>query len=93
MTVGIVQLELYLPLPNSLKTKRVIIKRIIDSVRHSFNVSISEVDYHDLWQRALVAVAAVGNDKQHLNRMLDKIVNKVDAMGEVEIIQKQIEFI
>ena len=43
--------ELYLPYCSSLKEKRKIIHGLISRVRKRFNVSTSEVEFHDLWQR------------------------------------------
>ena len=44
--------ELYLPYCSSLKEKRKIIHGLISRIRKRFNVSICEVQFHDLWQRS-----------------------------------------
>ena len=93
MIIGVVKLELYLPAPNSLKSKRFVIKKLIDRIRNKFNVSISEVDHHDLWQRSLIGITIVGNDKRHLNSVIDKVVDHVEAMYDVQIINYALEFI
>ena len=59
-TVGVLTLELRLDDAHSLKDKRQIVKSLKDRLRGRFNVSVSEIDYQDLWQRGLVAVATVG---------------------------------
>lgn len=55
------QAELFLPYCSSLKEKRKSIHGVISRVRKRFNVSISEVEYHDLWQRSLIGFTAVGS--------------------------------
>ena len=36
---------------HSLKDKRSIIRRVFAKLKQDFNVSVAELDYHDLWQR------------------------------------------
>ena len=91
--IGVLKLELHLPAPNSLKSKRCILKKIIDRLRHKFNISISEVDYHDLWQRSLIGVSITGNEKRHLNSVIDKVVDSIEAMHDVQVINSTFEFI
>lgn len=52
-------MELHLPYVSSLKEKRKIIQAIMARIRKRFNVSMSEVDHHDLWQRSSIGFAAV----------------------------------
>ena len=63
MVIGVCHLDLVLPEGSSLKGKRQVIKSIVTRVRDKFNVSISEVGGHDLWQRARVGICVVGSDK------------------------------
>ncbi len=75
MVVGVVKVELFFPENGSLKGKRHYLRSIKDKLRSHFNVSVSEVDYHDLWQRSLIAVAVVGADGRYVNENLSKIMN------------------
>ena len=50
---------------HSLKDKRHVVKGLKDRLRHKFNVSVAEIDYQDLWQRALVAAVTVASDHAH----------------------------
>jgi hypothetical protein len=61
MFLGTLVLELSLPGCESLKEKRHRLKGVIERVRDKFNVSVSEVDFHDLHQSALVGVAMVNS--------------------------------
>ncbi|PIQ84585.1 MAG: hypothetical protein COV75_01445 [Candidatus Omnitrophica bacterium CG11_big_fil_rev_8_21_14_0_20_63_9] len=40
MVVGILQVELFLPMAQSLKDKRSVLKSLRDQVRHRFNVAV-----------------------------------------------------
>lgn len=93
MVVGICRLGLRLPENGSLKGKRKVIKSIIDRVRDKFNVAISEVDDHDLWQKAQIGVAAVGNSRSVVNSALDKITRFVESMGLAEVLEAKLEII
>lgn len=52
-------IDLYLPYSSSLKEKRKTVQAIISRVRKRFNISISEVDHHELWQRSTIGFSAV----------------------------------
>lgn len=93
MVVGICQLGLHLPENGSLKGKRKIIQGIIARVRDQFNVSVSEVDDHDLWQSAQLGVVTVGNRRRIVNSALDKIVQFVESLGLAEVCEVKIELI
>jgi uncharacterized protein YlxP (DUF503 family) len=91
MFIGVCTIELHVPESGSLKTKRHSLKSLKDRIRSRFNVSVAEVDHNDLWQRASLAVAAVSNDKSHLNQMLDHVVNVVQTDPEVQLLEYHIE--
>src|SRR5438552_1757497 len=67
MVVGVLRLALLIRGARSLKDKRSALRRIIERVRARYNVSIAEVGDNDIWQRALVGVTAVANDRSFVN--------------------------
>lgn len=91
MVVGTLYLTTVLRGSHSLKDKRRVVKSFKDQVRNRFNVSIAEVEDQDLWQRAVLGVAAVGNDGRFLNAELDKIVDFLRGFHELELVDYQIE--
>jgi uncharacterized protein YlxP (DUF503 family) len=93
MVVGVCHLDLVLPEGSSLKGKRQIIKSLVTRVKNKFNVSISEVGGHDLWQRASVGICLVGTDKRFLNSSLDKVINYIEGLGLLEIVNAKMEFV
>jgi hypothetical protein len=93
MVIGICHLHLRIPENHSLKEKRHVVRKLIDRVRHRFNVSISEVGDNDLWQRSQIGICTVGNDGRFVNSSLDKIIEYIEKMYLAEIIEKEIEIL
>ncbi len=93
MVIGICQLHLRIPENHSLKGKRHVIRKLIDRVRHRFNVSISEVGDNDLWQRAQIGICTVSNDRRHINSSLDKVIDFIEQMYLVEVLRTEMEIL
>jgi len=93
MVVGVCQLDLRIPDNHSLKGKRHVMRKMIDQVKHRFNVAISEVGDNDLWQRAQIGICTVGNDRRHINSSLDKVIDFVEKTHLVEMIHTDIEIL
>ncbi len=78
----------------SLKEKRSIVKSVTTRLRREFNLSVAEVDGHDAWGTAVIGLAAVGNDKAYLHRMLEKSVAWVESQRpDAPIAAYSIEFL
>ncbi len=94
MNVGVCKISLRLPGNLSLKGKRRVLKSITTRVGSKFNVSVAEVDDHDLWQLATIGICCVSNDKRHTNEVLSRVVNFItDSRFEVEILDCEIEIL
>lgn len=85
--------ELMVSASNSLKSKRRVIKSIIDRLRSKFNVSVAEVDYNDLWQRSLIGLTMVSNDKRMINRSADAIENFLREFHDVALLDITVEML
>lgn len=57
--VGILTVDLHLPVGSSLKAKRKELLRVKAALARRFSCAVAEVDHHDLWQRARLTVALV----------------------------------
>ena len=77
----------------SLKGKRKIVKSIITQLKNNFNVSVAEVGSNDVYQRAVIGFALVGNNRSVINAKIDKIFNLADELGLAEIIDSDMEII
>jgi uncharacterized protein YlxP (DUF503 family) len=72
-SVGVLTLELHIEGAQSLKDKRHTVKSLKDRLRGKFNVAVAEIDYQDLWQRALVAAVTVSNDRTRAEQVLQLV--------------------
>jgi len=94
MVVGIAKIEIYFPEPNSLKSKRQILKALLHKIESEFKkISLAEVDGHDLWQRATLGISVVGKDQRFVDSKLTSILNFIQNDGRLEIIKAEIDFI
>jgi len=66
MHLAVLTLELKLEYARSLKDRRQCVRSLKDSLRHSFNVSVAELDEVIVWQQATVGIAAVSASRDYL---------------------------
>ena len=90
MLVALVRLDLRIPGSRSLKQKRHVVKSLTSGLRATFNVSVAEVDHQDLWQRAVLAVAAAGGQEYHLRKVVHEVERFVERWAEVELIAAEL---
>lgn len=90
MTVGIARITLFVPESHSLKEKRMVLRRVKDRVRNKFNVAVAEVDENDVWQRAVVGLALVGNDRRFVESALDEVVRFVRELAETTNVEREL---
>lgn len=93
MVIGTCKITLLIHDNGSLKGKRQVLKSVIEKVRNRFNVSIAEVGDNDLWQRATVGVCAVGNDRAHVNSVMDKVLDFIVGLHTAEVLDHGMELI
>ena len=94
MNIGICRIKLRLPENLSLKGKRRVLKSITARVKNRYNVSIAEVDDHDLWQLATLGICCVSNNSRQTNEVLSKVVDFVtQGRFEIEILDYEIEIL
>jgi hypothetical protein len=91
MIIAAAVITLIIPGNDSLKGKRRVVKSLIEKVRHKFEAAVAEVGDNDLWQKAQIGVALVGNDSQLLSTRLQNIMIFVENQHLAEIIDSQVE--
>ncbi len=79
MHIGILTLHLHLPGCHSLKEKRRRVKPLLNRLHKEFNLSVAEVDAHDVWQTAVIACVTVSNHGGHAQQMLQNVVRWVET--------------
>jgi uncharacterized protein len=95
MFIGVARFELFIPDSSSLKDKRHVLRGAIDGVRKKFNVSISEVEYQDLWQRAALGVACTAESIGHCRKVLQEVEKAIGraAIDGAEIVDRSFEVV
>ena len=94
MNVGICQVRLRLPENASLKGKRHVVKSIVTRLRNNFNVSVAEIDDHDLWQLITLGICCVSNNRRYTNQVLSKAVSLVNnGRFDVEMMDYEMEIL
>ncbi len=79
-----VEIDCYIYEAQSLKAKRAVIKKVIHRLKNSYNITISELDYQDLWQRSLLGIATISPDRKRAEQVIDACLAKVDTFTELE---------
>ncbi len=91
--IALLTYDLMIPHADSLKSKRRVIKSLKDRMRARFNASIAEIDYLDEWQRALIGVTMLGNDRRHLERTLSLLNQLVEEAADIRLIDATVEWL
>jgi hypothetical protein len=91
--VAVGTVELHLPEVDSLKGKRHVLKGLKERVRSRFEVAVAEVDHHDSWQRATLAVACVSHDSRHANEVVSKALDFIEANVDGRVIDMSVEIL
>lgn len=79
-------IEIFIYESNSLKNKRQVIKSIINRTRERYNVSISETDFQEKWNRSVISIVNVSNSKKYSEEVIDKTIGFINKDERVEIL-------
>ena len=85
------EVELHLPECSSLKEKRSVIRHLLETARRRFAVSASEVDHHDLHQRAEISLACVAGTPGGCNHILDDALALVESEPRAVVLSAERE--
>lgn len=87
--VTLLYIELMISHAQSLKDKRREVRGLKDRISSKFNASVAEVGYQDKWQRCVLAVCLVGNDKRQLLANATKIRTLCAAASDISILSTE----
>ncbi len=94
MAIGLLTIELYLPMTASLKEKRSILKPLIARLRKDYNISICEAEAQDMLSRAVLEVVCVSGSRALAHRQLQNVANRVENWRmDAELVDYYIEMI
>ena len=92
MTIALLSIELFLPMSQSLKDKRMVLRRLKDRVG-ALNVAVAEVAHQDLWQRAGLGVVTVATSGDVAERTLSSVLDEIGRLEPGLVTGSQIEFL
>ncbi|MCK4707584.1 MAG: DUF503 domain-containing protein, partial [Gammaproteobacteria bacterium] len=84
VVVCIISIELLIPMAHSLKEKRKHIKSLKERLQNRFNASVAEVAALDDWQRSVLGVAMISNDRRYLEKQYSSIENFILEIRDIE---------
>jgi uncharacterized protein YlxP (DUF503 family) len=90
MVVGVFQFELHLPESRSLKDKRRLVKSVLTRLKAAYNICATEIDYHDLRQRATIGVACISTSDYQAQELFSCIQRDIEMKDGLEITDKNI---
>ena len=71
--------DCHIPQAQSLKQKRSAVKSLVDRLRARFNASVAETGYLDEWQRSVIAICLVSNNRRYLQQQIDLVEQLLTA--------------
>ena len=92
MTIALLSVEFFLPMSQSLKDKRMVLRRLKDRLG-AMNVAVAEVAYQDLWQRAGLGVVTVASSDQIAEKTLASALQEIERLEPDLVVQSQVEFL
>ncbi len=91
--IGVLTLEIRLDNSHSLKDKRHVVKGLRERLRQKFNVSVAEIDYQDLWQRALIMAVTVSSDHVRAEGVLQAVEREAAALLGPQLVSAAVEWL
>jgi uncharacterized protein YlxP (DUF503 family) len=92
MSVALLSIELYLPMSQSLKDKRMVLRRLKDRIG-ALNVAVAEVAHQEVWQRAGLEGVTVATDDAGADRMLQAALAEIERVEPGLVTRTQIEWL
>jgi hypothetical protein len=92
MVVALLSVELFLPGAQSLKDKRMVLRRLKDRLA-KFNVAVAEVEHQELWQRAGLALVTVSTTGAHAEQTLAAVAEEIERLEPGAVTRTSIELL
>jgi hypothetical protein len=92
MRVALLHVELHIPYSQSLKDKRMVLRRIKDRLQ-KFNVAVAEVEHQDTWQRAGLGIVGISTTTQHVEQELRAAADEIERVEPGLVSRTEIEYL
>ena len=78
--------ECHIPHAQSLKQKRAAVKSMVDRLRARLNASVAETGFLEEWQRSVITLSLVSNNRRYLQQQLVVVEQLLlDGSGEMTV--------
>jgi uncharacterized protein YlxP (DUF503 family) len=92
MRIAVLHVEMHFPYAQSLKDKRMVLRRVKDRLQ-KFNVAVAEVEHQDLWQRTTLGIVAISTTTEHVEQSLGAAADEIERVEPGAVIRTEIEFL
>lgn len=96
MPIAFLTLELHIEAAQSIKDRRQVVRSLKDRLRTTFNVSVSELDRAELWNRATIGIVSVSNSHDYLDGLMknvERAATRIVNNHGAEIADSCVEFL
>lgn len=87
MRAAAIRVEIHLPMPQSLKAKRAVLRPVLEGMRRLGSYSVAEVGHQNDWQRATLGVAVVARDGASLDAYVTSLRRYLDGCLEIDVLE------
>ncbi|WP_223700194.1 DUF503 domain-containing protein [Sutcliffiella deserti] len=91
--IGYIECDCIIYDAQSLKEKRAVLQRIISRLKQRFNISVSEIDHQDVWQRTKLGIVSVSSSKAITEKELQKVLEFLDSFPEIERAETSLDWL
>ena len=92
MVVAVLHVDMHFPYAQSLKDKRMVLRRVKDRLQ-KFNVAVAELEHQHLWQRAALGIVAISTTTEHVEQALAAAAGEIDRVEPGMVTRTEIEFL
>jgi uncharacterized protein YlxP (DUF503 family) len=92
MVVALLSVELFMPMSQSLKDKRMVVRRLKDRLK-AMNVAVAEVAHQDVWQRAGLGIVTVATSEGGAEEVLAAALAEVERLEPGLVTDSRFEFL
>jgi uncharacterized protein YlxP (DUF503 family) len=92
MTIALLSVECHLPMSQSLKDKRMVLRRLKDRLGAQ-NVAVAEVAHQDLWQRAGLGIVTVAASDHIASLTLQAALAEIERLEPGLVTAHQVEYL
>ncbi len=93
VVIGLLELDLRIPLCHSLKAKRGVLARVMNQLRKEFPLVLAEVGDQDVWGRSGLAAVTISNESSTVESVFMGAVRCLEHNREIELVHYGVTFL